>query len=53
MNEALAEDAKMARLSWSAYMRAEELKLKTASKLTVKQVMKAAIIFCFVVSRCS
>lgn len=50
LSDSLAEDAKLARLSWSAYMRAEESKLKSASRLTVKQVLKAAVVFCVVVS---
>ena len=50
LSDALAEDAKLARLSWSAYMRAEEAKLKQASRLTVKQVIKTAVVFCFIVS---
>ena len=51
LSDVVAEDAKLARLSWSAYMRAQELKLKTASRLTVKQVLKASIAFCCIVSR--
>ena len=45
-----AEEAKLSRLSYNAYVRAEEARLKAASKLTVKQVAKMAVIFCFIVS---
>ena len=44
-----AEEASLARLSYSAFVRAEEARLKVASKLSVKQIAKMAIIFCLVV----
>ena len=50
LSEVFAEDAVLARLSWSAYVRAEETKLRAANQLTVKQVAKAAILFCLIVS---
>ena len=45
-----AEEAILSRLSHAAYMRAEEARLKVASKLSVKQIAKLAAIFCVVVS---
>lgn len=45
-----AEEAKLARLSYSAFVRAEEARVKAASKLTVRQVAKMAAIFSLVVS---
>ena len=45
-----AEEAVLSRLSYSAYLRAEEARMRAASKLTVKQVAKTAFLFCVVVS---
>jgi len=45
-----AEDALLARMSYSAYMRAMEARLKAASKLTVRQIVKVAVICSFIVS---
>jgi solute carrier family 35 protein F5 len=45
-----AEDAILARLSYSAYMRAMEARLKAASKLSVRQIVKIAVICSFLVS---
>ncbi|XP_076089175.1 solute carrier family 35 member F5-like [Mytilus galloprovincialis] len=46
LSETYAEDANLARLSYSASLLAEEAKLRSMSKLSVKQVMKLAIFFC-------
>jgi len=48
MSAAHGEEALLARLSYAAYMRAEECRLKAANKLTVRQISKIAGIFCFV-----
>jgi len=48
--EAHAEDALLARMSYTAYMRAVEARLKTASKLTVRQIVRVALICSFIVS---
>jgi hypothetical protein len=45
-----AEDAVLARLSHTAYMRAMEARLKAASKLSVRQIVKVAVICSFIVS---
>ena len=45
-----AEEAAMARLSYAAYMRAEEARMRAASKLTVKHIAKLAFVICLVVS---
>jgi len=45
-----AEEALLARMSYSAYMRAMEARLKAASKLTVRQIIKVAFICSFIVS---
>ena len=45
-----AEDALLARMSYTAYMRAVEARLKAASKLTVRQIVKVALICSFIVS---
>lgn len=47
--EAYAEEALIARLSYSASLRAEESRLRAMSKLTVKQVAKLALLFCLLV----
>ena len=49
-SEVHAEEAVLARLSYSAYMRAVEARLKAANKLTVRQIIKISLIFCFIVS---
>lgn len=41
-----AEDATLARLSYSASLIAEEARLTALSKLPIKQVMKLALLFC-------
>ncbi|XP_048775113.2 solute carrier family 35 member F5-like isoform X2 [Ostrea edulis] len=46
LSESYAEDALIARLSYSASLRAEESRLRANSKLTVKQVAKLALLFC-------
>ncbi|XP_061189405.1 solute carrier family 35 member F5-like isoform X1 [Saccostrea echinata] len=46
LSETYAEDAVIARLSYSASLRAEESRLRAMSKLTVKQVAKLALLFC-------
>ncbi|XP_064646620.1 solute carrier family 35 member F5-like isoform X2 [Lineus longissimus] len=46
LSENQAEDAIMARLSYSAFVRAEEYRLRFLSKMTVKQIAKIAFIFC-------
>lgn len=46
LSEAYAEEALIARLSYSASLRAEESRLRAMSKLTVKQVAKLALLFC-------
>ena len=45
-----AEDALLARMSYAAYMRAVEARLKAASRLTVRQIVKVALICSFIVS---
>lgn len=42
-----AEEALIARLSYPAAIRAEELRLRALSKFTVKQVAKIGFVFCF------
>lgn len=44
--ETHAEDATLARLSYSASLLAEEARLRAMSKLSIKQVMKLALFFC-------
>lgn len=51
MSESDAVDAMLSRLSFSASIRAEQLALQEANKLSVKQVMKVSCIFCLLVSR--
>ncbi|XP_066963689.1 solute carrier family 35 member F5 isoform X1 [Macrobrachium rosenbergii] len=46
MAESEAVDAMMSRLSFSASLRAEQLALQAANKLTIKEVMKISSIFC-------
>lgn len=46
LSETYAEDAVIARLSYSASLRAEEAKLRAMSKLSIKQVAKMAFLFC-------
>lgn len=48
LSESHAEDANLARLSYTASLRAEEVLKRAANKLTIKQVAKLALIFCFV-----
>lgn len=50
MSESDAVDAMLSRLSFSASIRAEQLALQEANKLSVKQVMKVSCIFCLLVS---
>jgi len=45
-----AEDALLARMSYSAYLHAVEARLKATSKLTVRQIIKVAFICSFIVS---
>ena len=45
-----AEEALLSRLSYSAYLRAEEIRLRAAAKLSVKQVAKLAFVFTIIVS---
>lgn len=47
--ETYAEDALIARLSYSASLRAEESRLRAMSKLSVKQVAKLSLLFCVLV----
>lgn len=46
MSEAEAVEAMMSRLSFSASLRAEQLALQAANKLSIKEVMKISCIFC-------
>lgn len=46
MSESDAVDAMLSRLSFSASIRAEQLALQEANKLSIKQVMKVSCIFC-------
>ncbi|OWF51586.1 solute carrier family 35 member F5-like isoform X1 [Mizuhopecten yessoensis] len=46
LSETYAEEAVIARLSYSASLRAEEARLRAMSKLTIKQVAKMAFLFC-------
>nr|XP_045593305.1 solute carrier family 35 member F5-like isoform X1 [Procambarus clarkii] len=46
MSESEAVDAMMSRLSFSASVRAEQLAMQEANKLSVKEVMKISSIFC-------
>ena len=48
-SESHAEDALIARMSYSAAIRAEEMRLRALSKFTIKQVAKIAFIFCVLV----
>ena len=50
VSESQAEDAVIARLSYTASIRAEADRLRALSKLTIKQVAKISLIFCIVVS---
>ncbi|XP_074650824.1 solute carrier family 35 member F5-like [Tubulanus polymorphus] len=45
LSEDHAEDATLARLSYSAYQRAEEYRMRYLSKFTVRQVAKIALMF--------
>ncbi|KAG7167895.1 Solute carrier family 35 member F5-like 14 [Homarus americanus] len=49
MSENEAVDAMMSRLSFSASVRAEQLAMQAANKLSVKEVMKISSIFCLLV----
>ncbi|XP_045135672.1 solute carrier family 35 member F5-like [Portunus trituberculatus] len=46
MSESDAVDAMLSRLSFSASIRAEQLALQQANKLSIKEVMKISCIFC-------
>ncbi|XP_042856729.1 solute carrier family 35 member F5-like isoform X2 [Penaeus japonicus] len=46
MSESEAVEAMMSRLSFSASLRAEQLALQAANKLSIKEVMKISCIFC-------
>ncbi|KAK7113401.1 solute carrier family 35 member F5-like [Littorina saxatilis] len=46
MSDDLAEEAIMSRLSYQAYLRAEEEKQRLNNRLSIKQVVKLAIFFC-------
>lgn len=48
MSEEFAEDAVLSRMSYNAFIRAEEARYRAASKLTVRQVAKLAFIFCII-----
>ncbi|XP_014673949.1 PREDICTED: solute carrier family 35 member F5-like [Priapulus caudatus] len=48
LSESQGEEANLARLSYSASVRAEELIKRAANKLTIRQVAKFALMFCFV-----
>lgn len=48
--ESQADDALLARLSYSASLRAQESALKAANKLPMKQVARIALLFCVLVS---
>jgi solute carrier family 35 protein F5 len=50
MSDKHAEDAVMSRLSYQAYLRAEEERQRLGNKLSIKQVVKLAIFFCLLVS---
>jgi hypothetical protein len=50
LTETHAEDATLARLSYSASLLAEEARLRAMSKLSIKQVMKLAFFFCLLVN---
>ena len=45
-----AEDALLSRLSYQAYMRAEEERQRLSNRLSIRQVVKLAIFFCLLVS---
>jgi hypothetical protein len=45
-----AEEQVIARLSYPAAVRAEELRLRALNKLTIKQVAKMAFMFSIIVS---
>lgn len=46
LSDSHAEEALIARMSYTAAIRAEELRLRALSKLTIKQVAKIAFVFC-------
>ncbi|KAG8178495.1 hypothetical protein JTE90_023423 [Oedothorax gibbosus] len=46
LSESQADDALLARLSYSASLRAQESALKAANKLPMKQVARIALLFC-------
>ncbi|XP_022246997.1 solute carrier family 35 member F5-like [Limulus polyphemus] len=46
LSDAQADDALLARLSYMASVRAQEAALREATKLSVKQVAKVALLFC-------
>lgn len=48
LSEIHAEEAILARLSYSAYMQVIEARLKAANKLSVRQIIKIAVIFSFI-----
>jgi len=48
--DAHAEDALLARMSYTAYIQAVEARLKAATKLSVRQIVKVALICSFIVS---
>ena len=48
-SEGDADEAAMARMSYSAYVIIEDARQKAASRLTVRQVAKLAIVFCAMV----
>ena len=48
--EVYAEEAVLSRMSYSAYLRADEARMRIAGKLSVRQIIKLAAIFSIVVS---
>ncbi|ELT94817.1 hypothetical protein CAPTEDRAFT_20302 [Capitella teleta] len=52
LSELQAEDATLARMSFAAYNRAEEVRIKAASRLTVRQIAKVAGLFCILFFFC-
>ncbi|XP_076451334.1 solute carrier family 35 member F5-like isoform X2 [Babylonia areolata] len=47
LSDEFAEDAVMSRLSYQAFLRAEEERLRLNNRLSIKQVVKLAIVFTF------
>ena len=45
-----AEEAVLSRLSYTAYLRADEARMRVAGKLSVRQIVKTAAFFSLVVS---